>query len=58
MELAEQKRPEPPKVGAYIAALLELSFLAVFAYNRSVVGALTWVVYFRFSALKWLVFGK
>jgi len=48
--------PEPPRLGAYVAVLLELVMLGVFAYNRSILGAVVWVVYFRFSATRALVY--
>lgn len=57
-EVAENK-PEPPKLGMYIAVLLELFMLGVFAYNQSIAGALSWVAYYRFSAtssLMWRIF--
>lgn len=50
-----EPKPDPPSPGAYIAALLEISFLALFAVNRSILGAVVWLVYFRFSALRALL---
>jgi hypothetical protein len=51
-EHAEQPRRKPPKLGAYVAALLELAMLAAFAWHRSLAGAAVWVLYFRFSATR------
>jgi hypothetical protein len=42
--------PEPPRLSAIVAALLELSMVATFAYHRSVVGLVLALVYARFSA--------
>lgn len=52
MEQADDltKTPEPPRLSAIVAALLELSMLGVFAYHRSVVGLLLAVAYAWFSA--------
>jgi hypothetical protein len=44
------RRPEPPRLSAMLAALLELSMLAVMAYHRSVVGLALALAYAWFSA--------
>lgn len=54
-EHAERPPRKPPKLGAYVAALLELAMLAAFAWHRSLAGAAVWVLYFRFSALRSLI---
>lgn len=49
--LDEYKEPrKPPSIGAYVAVLLELSMLGVFAYEKSVMGLVLWFGYLRFSA--------
>jgi hypothetical protein len=51
-EALDRPKAPKPEFGAYCAALLELSMLGVFGYNRSIVGFVIWIVYFRFSALR------
>ena len=60
MEQADDltKTPEPPKLSAMVAALLECSMLAVFAYHRSVVGLLLALAYAWFSATWSLLFQR
>lgn len=54
--LDKTRTPEPPRLSAIVAALLELSMVAVFAYHRSVLGLVLALGYAWFSATWSLLF--
>jgi hypothetical protein len=57
-QLIKKKKPKKPDLIIYWAVFLELVFVTVFIYYKSFVGAVAYILYFNFSALRALLFDR